>query len=78
VQRCEDPFVKEFIPEFPVEALDITVLPRTARLNENANFKEQLIFFRWVAPVLLKFEDVLLLRSSYGGQEIEDCSSALM
>ena len=44
LHRCEDLPVKEFIPEFPAEALNITVLPRVGRLDKNANFKDQWIF----------------------------------
>jgi len=34
LQRRENLPVEEFVPEFPVEAFDVTVLPRTARFDE--------------------------------------------
>ena len=34
-QRREDLPVEEFVPEFPVEAFDVAVLPRTSRLDEH-------------------------------------------
>ena len=36
MQRGEDFSVEEFIPELPVKALDVTVFPRTARLDEKS------------------------------------------
>ena len=39
--RREDFPVEEFIPEFAVEALDVAVLPRTPRLDEQcSDFQE--------------------------------------
>ena len=36
LQRCEDFSVEEFVSEFSVEALDVTVLPGAARLDEQS------------------------------------------
>ena len=37
LQRCEDFSVEEFIPELPVEAFDVTILPGTARFYEKSS-----------------------------------------